>query len=131
MFNIGAAELILILLIAFIVVGPKDLPKVARFLGHAIRRVREMIQEIKKESGLDEVEKEIRETQREVNKTIREVDIREDIRQTQRELRSELNGVKKELDVSKDIREAQREVKKSLQAEKTPQKTEAEAEKDA
>ena len=30
MFNIGFSELILILLVAFVIVGPKDLPKVAR-----------------------------------------------------------------------------------------------------
>ena len=32
MFNIGFEELILILLVAFVIVGPKDLPKVARYL---------------------------------------------------------------------------------------------------
>ena len=30
MFNIGFSELLLVLLVAFLVVGPKDLPKVAR-----------------------------------------------------------------------------------------------------
>ena len=33
MFNIGFEELILILLVAFVIVGPKDLPKVARAIG--------------------------------------------------------------------------------------------------
>ena len=32
MFNIGFSELILILLVAFVIVGPKDLPKVARWI---------------------------------------------------------------------------------------------------
>lgn len=36
--NIGAAEIILILLVAFVIVGPKDLPKVARALGR-VRQV--------------------------------------------------------------------------------------------
>ena len=31
MFNIGFSELLLVLLVAFLVVGPKDLPKVARW----------------------------------------------------------------------------------------------------
>ncbi|MGN0991617.1 MAG: Sec-independent protein translocase protein TatB, partial [Candidatus Ventricola sp.] len=56
MFNIGFAELILILLIAFVVVGPKDLPKIARALGRFVRYIRNMIEEVKRESGLDEVE---------------------------------------------------------------------------
>ena len=33
MFNIGFSELIVVLLIAFLVVGPKDLPKVASLAG--------------------------------------------------------------------------------------------------
>ena len=37
MFNIGVSELLVILLIAFLVVGPKDLPKVARALARFIR----------------------------------------------------------------------------------------------
>ena len=35
MFNIGFSELILILLVAFVIVGPRDLPKVARALEDA------------------------------------------------------------------------------------------------
>ena len=36
MFNIGFSELILILLVAFVIVGPRDLPKVARALGREL-----------------------------------------------------------------------------------------------
>ena len=41
--NIGFGELIMILLVAFLVVGPKDLPKVARWLGRQVRMIRRMI----------------------------------------------------------------------------------------
>ena len=40
MFNIGFGELLIILLIAFVIVGPDDLPKVARALGRGIRYLR-------------------------------------------------------------------------------------------
>jgi len=40
MFNIGFSELIVILLVAFVIVGPKDLPKIARSLGRAVRTVK-------------------------------------------------------------------------------------------
>ena len=40
MFNIGFSELLLVLLVAFLVVGPKDLPKVARWLGRAVKKSR-------------------------------------------------------------------------------------------
>ena len=42
--SIGASELVLILVIAFVVVGPKDLPKVARALARAWKSLRRMIE---------------------------------------------------------------------------------------
>ena len=53
MFNIGFSELLLVLLVAFLVVGPKDLPKVARWLGRTVKKSRRLLNEIKKESGWD------------------------------------------------------------------------------
>ena len=43
MFNIGFSELILILLVAFVIVGPRDLPKVAAALGRGVRSIRRLI----------------------------------------------------------------------------------------
>ena len=54
MFNIGFSELLLVLLVAFLVVGPKDLPKVARWLGRTVKKSRRLLNEIKKESGAGE-----------------------------------------------------------------------------
>ena len=47
------------LLIAFLVVGPKDLPKVARWLGRMVKKLKQMIREVKKETGWDDLEKEL------------------------------------------------------------------------
>jgi len=41
--NIGAGELILVLIIALIVVGPKKLPDVARSVGTGMREFKESI----------------------------------------------------------------------------------------
>ena len=97
MFNIGFAELILILLIAFIVVGPQDLPKIARALGRFVRYVRNMVEEVKRESGLDEVEKEFKGIQRTVDEGIREADIRPEMQKTQLQINKELNEIKKDV----------------------------------
>ena len=97
MFNIGFAELILILLIAFVVVGPKDLPKVARALGRFVRYVRKMIEEVKRESGLDEVENEIKTMERKIDEGVRSVDIRPELQKTQLQINKELNAVKKDV----------------------------------
>lgn len=97
MFNIGASELILLLLIAFIVVGPKDLPKVARSLGKAVRSIRSMVAEVKREAGLDELEGEMKDVQNEVQSTLKGADVRSDLRKTEREIDREVSSVKKEL----------------------------------
>ena len=46
MIGMGAGELLIILLVAFIVVGPEDLPKVARKLGKAVKRFRRAMHEL-------------------------------------------------------------------------------------
>ena len=97
MFNIGFAELLLILLIAFVVVGPKDLPKIARALGRFVKYVRKMIEEVKRESGLDEVENEIKTMERKIDEGVKAVDIRQDLQKTQLSINKELNAIKKDV----------------------------------
>jgi sec-independent protein translocase protein TatA len=41
--NIGPGELILVLIIALVVIGPKKLPEVGRSLGHGMREFKESI----------------------------------------------------------------------------------------
>jgi len=97
MFNIGFAELLVILLIAFVVVGPKDLPKIARALGRFVKYVRNMIEEVKRESGLDEVEKEMKTMERKIDEGVRSMDIRPDLQKTQLSINKELNSIKKDV----------------------------------
>ncbi len=49
MFGIGMSELMVILVIALIFIGPKRLPEIARGLGRAINEFRRATDEIKKE----------------------------------------------------------------------------------
>ena len=97
MFNIGFAELLVVLLIAFVVVGPKDLPKIASALGRFVKYVRNMIEEVKRESGLDEVEKEMKTMERKIDEGVRAVDIRPDLQKTQLSINKELNSIKKDV----------------------------------
>ncbi len=58
MFGLGTAELLIILFIALVVLGPKELPKVARTLGRGIREIQRAKDDLKKniefEDDLDE-----------------------------------------------------------------------------
>ncbi len=47
MFDIGAMELFVVAVLALVVVGPKDLPKLLRSVGGFVRSIREMASEFK------------------------------------------------------------------------------------
>lgn len=65
-FGIGYTELVVIALVAIIVIGPKDLPRVLRGLGRMMNKMRGMAREFQghmdaamKEAGLDEVKRDL------------------------------------------------------------------------
>ncbi len=101
MFNIGFSELILILLVAFVVVGPKDLPRVARALGRAVRTVRAWLRDFKDETGIGEAIDEFHKTSRDLEKTLKQADPR-----------PELNDVRAEAEQA--IREADKAAREAL-----------------
>ena len=58
MFNIGPQELLLILLVALVIVGPQRLPELSRTIGRGLREFRKAQDEVKKtiRLGLDDTE---------------------------------------------------------------------------
>ncbi len=66
MFDIGWSEMAIIMVLALIIIGPKDLPRVARTIGQWVRKGRMLAREFQssledmaKEAELDDVKKEI------------------------------------------------------------------------
>ena len=66
MFNIGLGELLIVLLIAYVFVGPRDLPRVAKWLGRQVRRLRAVSREFMEASGWNTLVSESEDIRREV-----------------------------------------------------------------
>ena len=54
MFGLGTAELVIILIIALIVLGPKEIPKVARTIGKGMRELQRAKDELKENIEFDD-----------------------------------------------------------------------------
>ncbi len=58
MFDIGLSEILVILVVALIVLGPQKLPDVARALGRGLSEFRRALDDMKEELNTDQVKKE-------------------------------------------------------------------------
>lgn len=87
--GIGTPELLIILVVALIVLGPKRLPEIARMLGKALRDLRRATNHLSS-------------------------DIREDLGDVRSRLRDEMRGVSDEM---RDVGEGMREIRDELASE--------------
>jgi len=110
MFNLGMMEILLVLAVAFLVVGPKDLPKVARWIARQIKSLKKIIREIRKETGWDEFAREFKDITEDVKSTVKDADIRKEIQQSADELRAAVDSVRE------DVGLASKEIKKDIEA---------------
>lgn len=96
MFNIGFAELLVVLVVAYVIVGPKDLPKVARWLGRMVRRARQLIRELKEEVGWNEMMAETEDVRRDIDSALKDADISSDLKDARRELEHSVREAEKD-----------------------------------
>jgi Tat protein translocase TatB subunit len=92
MLNVGPLELLVVLAVALIVVGPERLPELARSVGRVIRQFREVQDEVRDmvSSGVDD---EVREAASEFKKATgdirRATDVKGAVRRAERTIRNE------------------------------------------
>ena len=79
MFDIGWSEIAIIALIALIVIGPKDLPKVLKTIGYWVGKARSLTREFQK--GVEDVikEAELDEVRDQINSSVKDFDIKDQI----------------------------------------------------
>lgn len=111
MFNIGMMELLLILLVAFLIVGPKDLPKVARWIARMIKKARNYIDQFKDDVGLDDLEAEVKDVTAQVEGVLKEADITDEVRAAQDALRAAAE------DVDYEVRRTEKEIRHAVENE--------------
>lgn len=73
MFGIGMPELILIMAVALIVIGPKKLPDLARSLGKALGEFKKATNELKSSMGVDEELSDVKNAFDKMNTEVREI----------------------------------------------------------
>ena len=82
--------------VAYVIVGPRDLPKVARWLGRLVRRARQMIRELKEEVGWNEMMAETADVRRDIDDALKEADVSAELKDAQQELRRSVASAEKE-----------------------------------
>jgi Tat protein translocase TatB subunit len=95
MFNIGMGELLVILVAAMVLVGPSDLPKVARWIAKAFKSIRAAVNQFSSALNLEEDIKEIKETGRTLRETVHDInplaELSDEIKETKRETKEAFN----------------------------------------
>jgi len=99
MLNVGPLELLVVLAVALIVVGPERLPELARSVGRVLRQFREVQDEVRDmvSSGVDD-----------------------DMRQAANEFRKATGVIKRATDVKGAVRRAERTIRDETAALRTP-----------
>lgn len=89
MFGIGTWELVVILILALLLLGPEKLPDVARKVGRNINKLRKTAEEVRREMDLDGLGRDIKHQlldDPEMDKLRKDLDVRSDIRRAMQDL---------------------------------------------
>lgn len=110
MFGIGMPELLLILAIALIVVGPKKLPELARALGRGINEFKQATEELKESMDTNPAVSEVKQTISEARENLAQTKLPE----------PQVEDAKKPAQADTDSQEPESTTSESPPSEKSP-----------
>lgn len=85
MFGLGLGEIIIVIVVALVVIGPKDLPKMLRKVGRWAGKLRRMAADLRAQSGIDDA--------------LRSEGLADDLAEIRKLARGELDAVRREASV--------------------------------
>jgi len=97
MFGIGFPELIIIMVLALIVIGPSKLPDLARALGKGMAEFRKATQEMKENLALDEGIQEVQKATQEIKENLA---LDKDLKEVKDGLIDSISGLDRPLDMA-------------------------------
>lgn len=87
MFGIGTSEILIILLIALLVLGPSKVPEIARALGKGLAEFRKMSSDVKRQIDLEVQLAEMEERTKKAKKSQDKVDDKEEKLETEEDIK--------------------------------------------
>jgi sec-independent protein translocase protein TatB len=104
MLNVGPLELLVVLAVALVVVGPERLPELARSVGRVLRQFRDVQDEVR---------------------SMVSSEVNDDMRDAADEFKKVTGGIKKATDVKGAVRRAERTIRDETAAPRKPRSTPA------
>ena len=107
MFGIGMPEMLLIIAIALVVIGPKKLPDLAKTMGRAMREFKKATSEFKETMQIDDELTEVKKAFDDINEDVKQaIDVKPEFeRNSEDSTRVDEAGADKDLEEAKDTEE--------------------------